>query len=112
MNQTNFDAALEEKYRHQAKLAVRDSYTFGFLEIGERYSERELELGLIKNIRSFLMEMGGDFAFMGNQYRLEIGGEEYYIDLLLYHRRLKSLVVVELKTGKFNRNMRVKCSST
>jgi predicted nuclease of restriction endonuclease-like (RecB) superfamily len=101
MNQTNFDNALEEQYRHQAKLAVRDSYTFGFLEISESYSERELELGLIKNIRSFLMEMGGDFAFMGNQYRLEIGNEEYYIDLLLYHRRLKSLVAIELKTGKF-----------
>jgi predicted nuclease of restriction endonuclease-like (RecB) superfamily len=101
INQTNFDAALEEKYRHQAKLAVRDSYTFGFLEISESYSERELELGLIKNIRSFLMEMGGDFAFMGNQYRLEVGNEEYYIDLLLYHRRLKSLIAVELKTGKF-----------
>ncbi|MBD1395434.1 PDDEXK nuclease domain-containing protein [Mucilaginibacter glaciei] len=101
MNQTNFDTTLEEKYRHQAKLAVRDSYIFGFLEISERYSERELELGLIKNIRSFLMEMGGDFAFMGNQYHLEVGNEEYYIDLLLYHRRLKSMVAVELKTGKF-----------
>jgi len=100
-NQTNFDTTLENRYRHQAKLAVRDSYTFGFLEISESYSERELELGLIKNIRGFLMEMGGDFAFMGNQYRLEVGNEEYYIDLLLYHRRLKSLVAIELKTGKF-----------
>ena len=101
LNQTNFDTALAERYRHQAKLAVKDSYAFDFLEISERYSEQELELGLLKNIRGFLMEMGGDFAFMGNQYRLAIGDEEYYIDLLLYHRRLKSLVAIELKTGKF-----------
>lgn len=101
LNQTNFDKSLEEKYRHQAKLAVKDSYSFDFLEMAEEYSERELELGLIRNIRKFLMEMGGDFAFMGNQYRLQVGQEEFYIDLLLYHRRLKSLIAIELKTGSF-----------
>ena len=93
LNQTNFDKALEEKYRHQANLAVKDSYNFDFLELGEEYDERKLELGLIKNVRSFLLEMGGDFSFIGNQYKLDVDGDEFYIDLLLYHRRLKSLVV-------------------
>jgi predicted nuclease of restriction endonuclease-like (RecB) superfamily len=100
-NQTNFDKTLTEKYKHQAKLAVKDEYNFDFLEISEAYSERELELGLIQNIRKFLLEMGGDFAFMGNQYRLQVEGETFFIDLLLYHRRLKSLIAIELKTEKF-----------
>ena len=73
LNQTNFDTALAERYKHQAKLAVKDSYAFDVLEISERYSEQELELGLLKNIRGLLMEMGGDFAFMGNQYHLAMG---------------------------------------
>lgn len=100
-NQTNFDKTLDEKYRYQAKLAVKDSYSFDFLEMAEEYKERELELGLVKNIRSFLMEMGGDYSFIGNQYRLELEGDEYFIDLLLYHRRLKSLLAIELKTTAF-----------
>jgi len=101
LNQTNFDKTLEEKYKHQAKLAVKDSYSFDFLEMSEDYGEREMELQLIKNIRSFLMEMGTDFAFIGNQYKVSVAEDDFYIDLLLYHRRLKCLVVVELKTTKF-----------
>lgn len=101
LNQTNFTKALEEKYRHQAKLAVKDSYSFDFLELGKEYDERQLELGLINNIRSFLLEMGGDFTFIGNQYKLDIDGAEFYIDLLLYHRQLRSLVAIELKTTDF-----------
>lgn len=101
LNQTNFDNALPEKYRNQAKLAVKDSYSFDFLEMAQDHSEHELELSLIKSIRKFLLEMGGDFAFMGSQYKLEVGGEQFFIDLLLYHRRLKSLVAIELKTTKF-----------
>jgi predicted nuclease of restriction endonuclease-like (RecB) superfamily len=101
MNQTNFDKTLEAKYKNQAKLAVKDSYSFDFLEMAENYSERELELGLIVNVRKLLLEMGGDFAFMGNQYRMNIGGDEFFIDLLLYHRRLKSLIAIELKTTDF-----------
>jgi len=101
MNQTNFDISLEMKYRYQAKLAVRDSYNFDFLELGQDFDERELELGLIKNIRSFLLEMGGDFSFIGNQYKLELDGDEYFIDLLLYHRSLKCLVAIEIKTTVF-----------
>jgi len=101
LNQTNFDESLNLKYKHQAKLAVKDSYNFDFLELGQEYDERELELGLIKNIRGFLLEMGGDFSFMGNQYKLDLDGEEFFIDLLLYHRRLKCLVAIEIKTTVF-----------
>lgn len=101
LNQTNFDKALEEKYRHQAKLAVKDSYSFDFLGMSDDYGEREMELQLIKNIRSFLMEMGTDFAFIGNQHKLTVGQEEFFIDILLYHRQLKSLIAIELKTTKF-----------
>lgn len=100
LGQTNFDKALPEKYKHQAKLAVKDEYNFEFLEIGDEHSERELELALMKNIRKFLMEMGGDFAFIANQYRLALE-EDFCIDVLLYHRRLKSLVAIDFKKGKF-----------
>lgn len=99
-NQTNFDKTLPEKYRKQAKLAVIDEYTFDFLELKDEHSERELESALINNIRNFLVEMGGYFAFMGSQYKLEVEGEEYFIDLLLFHRKLKALVAVELKIVK------------
>jgi predicted nuclease of restriction endonuclease-like (RecB) superfamily len=101
LNQTNFDKTIAKKYRHQAKLAVKDDYSFGFIELSEEHSERELEEGIIKNIRAFLIEMGGDFSFIGNQYHLDVTGEDYYIDLLLFHRRLRSLVAIELKTGEF-----------
>ena len=101
LNQTNFDETVPEKYRRQAKLSVKDDYNFDFLEMGLEHSEAELETALVRNIRAFLGEMGADFAFIGNQYRLEVGGEEFYIDLLLFHRRLKSLIAVELKIGDF-----------
>jgi predicted nuclease of restriction endonuclease-like (RecB) superfamily len=101
LNQTNFDNTIVEKYKHQAKLAVKDEYNFDFLELGDKYNERELEIGLINKIREFLNEMGADFSFLGNQYKLVVDDEEYFIDLLLYHRRLKSLIAVELKIGKF-----------
>ena len=101
VNQTNFDKALGDKYRDQAKLAVKDEYSFDFLEMSSDYKERELEQQLIKNIRKFLMEMGGDFAFIGNQHRLQVGGEQFFIDLLLYHRELRCMVVIELKTTDF-----------
>src|SRR3989339_1767889 len=100
-NQTNFEKTLPESLRHQAKLAVKDEYTFDFLELGEEHSEMELERALMVKINRFLMEMGGMFAFLGNQYRLEINGREFFIDILLYHRRLKCLVAVELKVGEF-----------
>ncbi len=101
LNQTNFDKALPEKYINQAKLAVKDEYMFDFLELSEEHSEKELERALVDNIKGFLEEMGGNFAFMGSQYHLNVGGDDFYIDLLLYHRSLKSLIAIELKIGEF-----------
>jgi predicted nuclease of restriction endonuclease-like (RecB) superfamily len=101
LGQTNFDHALTPELRIQAKLAVKDEYTFDFLELGEEHSERELERALIVRIEDFLRTMGGMFSFMGSQYRLEVDGEEFFIDLLLFHRRLRCLVAVELKVGTF-----------
>jgi predicted nuclease of restriction endonuclease-like (RecB) superfamily len=100
-NQTNFDETVVEKYRHQAKLAVKDEYNFDFLEMGVEHSEAELESAIINKIRSFLTEMGGYFSFIGNQYHLEVDGDDNYIDILLFHRRLRSLVAIELKIGDF-----------
>jgi predicted nuclease of restriction endonuclease-like (RecB) superfamily len=101
LNQTNFDETLPEKYVNQAKLAVKDEYIFDFMELSEQHNEKELENSLVNHIKSFLEEMGGNFAFMGNQYRINVGGEDFYIDLLLYHRSLRSLVAIELKIGDF-----------
>ena len=101
LNQTNFDITVPQKYRSQAKLAVKDEYTFDFLELGEEHSERELENALINKIKRFLNEMGGYFCFIGSQYRVEVDGEEYFIDLVLYHRKLRCLMAIELKIGKF-----------
>lgn len=101
LNQTTFDRAVAAENSVHAKLAVKDEYTFDFLEFNEEHSERELERALIGRIEHFLREMGGLFAFVGSQYRLEIDGEEFFIDLLLFHRRLKCLVAIELKVGKF-----------
>ena len=100
-NQTNFDETVPEKYRLQAKLAVKDDYNFDFIEMGIEHSEAGLEAGIINNIRAFLLEMGGDFSFIGNQYHLDVADDDYYIDLLLYHRRLRSLIAIELKIGEF-----------
>ncbi len=101
LGQTNFDQALTPELQAQAKLAVKDEYTFDFLELGAKHSERELERALIGRVEEFLRTMGGLFAFVGSQFHLEVDGDEYFIDLLLYHRRLKSLVAIELKIGKF-----------
>ncbi len=101
LGQTNFDQALTPELRSQAKLAVKDEYTFDFLELGAEHSERELEQALIARIEDFLRAMGGMFAFMGSQYRLEVDGKEFFIDLLLFHRRLRCLVAIELKVGEF-----------
>lgn len=101
LGQTNFDKAVTPAIRAQAKLAVKDEYTFDFLELGEEHDERKLERAIMLRIERFLVEMGGRFAFMGRQYHLEVGGKEFFIDLLLYHRHLRSLVAVELKVGEF-----------
>ncbi len=98
LNQTNFDQVVSEEIRNQAKLAVKDEYTFDFLELADEHSERQLEQAILARVEPFLQEMGGMFAFIGSQYRLEIDDEEYFIDLVLYHRSLKCLVAVDMKT--------------
>lgn len=101
LNQTNFDQNISSEIRNQLKLAVKDEYTFDFLELADEHSERQLEESILAKVQPFLQEMGGIFAFIGSQYRLEVDDEEYFIDILLYHRRLKCLVAIELKIGKF-----------
>ncbi len=101
LNQTNFDETIPVKYKDLAKFAVKDEYTFDFLELGAEHSEKELELALMEKVRRFLAEMGSYFCYIGNQYRLEVNNKEYFIDLLLYHRMLKCLVAIELKIGDF-----------
>ncbi|MDR1183375.1 MAG: PDDEXK nuclease domain-containing protein [Coriobacteriales bacterium] len=100
-NQTNFDETVPKKYRLQAKFAVKDDYNFDFIEMGIEHSEAELEAGIIANIRAFLAEMGGDFCYIGNQHHLDVDGKDYYLDLLLFHRRLKCLIAIDLKIGEF-----------
>ena len=101
LNQTNFDQALSGDMQTQAALAVKDHYTFDFLELADQHSERQLESALVENLRNFLAELGGAFTFIGSQHPLEVGGQEYFIDILLFHRRLRCLVAVELKIGDF-----------
>jgi predicted nuclease of restriction endonuclease-like (RecB) superfamily len=101
LNQTNFDQTLSPELRQQAKLAVKDEYTFDFLELGDEFSERQLESALMSRMALFLQEMGGIFAFVGSQVRLEVGNKEFFLDILLFHRRLRCPVVLELKAGEF-----------
>jgi predicted nuclease of restriction endonuclease-like (RecB) superfamily len=101
LDQTNFDQTVTEEHRHQAKLAVKDEYLFDFLELGDQYSERQLEQALIAKVEHFLREMGGMFTFAGSQFRLQVSDKEYFIDLLLFHRALRCLVAIDLKIGEF-----------
>ena len=101
LGQSNVDTTLPEKIKSQAILALKDEYTFDLVGLSEEHSEYELEQAIIKNIRAFLMEFGPDFAFVGNQYRIEMDGKEYFIDLLLYNRRLQAMIAIELKIGEF-----------
>jgi predicted nuclease of restriction endonuclease-like (RecB) superfamily len=80
---------------------VRDPLVLEFLGLKDEYSEHELEEALIHHLESFLLELGGEFAFIGRQRRLRIGDEWYRVDLLFFHRRLRCLVVIDLKVGKF-----------
>lgn len=101
LNQTNFDQTVPDEYKDQAILAVKDEYSFDFLDMRDRHSERNLEYELVKNIRRFLLEMGSDFAFLGNQYKVSTDTKDYYIDLVLYHRKLKCLIAIDLKINEF-----------
>ncbi|MFB2120828.1 YhcG family protein [Parapedobacter sp. 2B3] len=101
LNQTNWENTLPGVTKKNATLAIKDHYTFQFLNLSDEHGEAELEQALVKNIRGFLLEMGGDFTFVGNQYRLMVNDKEFFIDLLLFHRKLQSLVAIELKIGEF-----------
>ena len=79
LNQINFEQTVPEDIKKQAKLAIKDEYTFDFLELADEHSERQLEQAILARVEPFLQEMGGMFAFVGSQYRLEVGDEEYYI---------------------------------
>ena len=98
---TNFERALPAPQSDLARQILKDPYNFEFLELRRDAEERDLERGLIDHIRKFLLELGAGFSFMGSQYHLEFDGEDYYLDLLFYHVRLRCYVVIELKTGKF-----------
>ncbi len=79
----------------------KDTYVFEFLDLPETYQEKDLQNQLVSNIKKFLMELGRGFTFVGEEYRIQVGMHDYYIDLLLYHRELQCLVVIELKVTEF-----------
>ncbi|MBP9694382.1 MAG: DUF1016 family protein [Alphaproteobacteria bacterium] len=83
-------------------LTLKDPYVLEFLNLEDTYSERDLESAILHKMEKFLLELGGEFSFIARQKRLTISGEDYYLDLLFFHRTMKRLIVVELKLGKFN----------
>ncbi len=99
--QSNFPSTLPVAQLDLAKQVFKDPYLFDFLNIGEEAIERELEQRLLAHLRSFLLELGSGFAFVGSQYRIKVDGEDYFIDLLFYHLRLRCFVVIDLKTTDF-----------
>lgn len=98
---TNFHVTLPSGHSALAHEILKDPYVFDFLTIGDEAHERDLERGLVKHITSFLLELGVGFSFVGQQFHLEVGGEDFYLDLLFYHLKLRCYVVIELKTGVF-----------
>ncbi len=97
----NFKDRLPALQSDLAQQTLKDPYIFDFLTIEEPFHERELETGLIRHLQKYLLELGQGFAFVGRQYHLDIGDDDFYIDLLFYHLRLRCYVVVELKKGGF-----------
>ena len=97
----NFQSTLPSPQSDLATSIIKDPYNLEFLDIQRKFHERELEEKLIDHIRKFLLELGQSFAFVGNQYHLTLEDEDYYLDMLMYHVKLKCYVVIELKTGKF-----------
>lgn len=98
---TNFERRLPAAESALARDTLKDPYLFDFLGLGNEAHEREIEDGLVRHITRFLLELGAGFAFVGKQYRLEVAGDEFFIDLLFYHIRLRCYVVVELKATAF-----------
>lgn len=98
---SNFQNRLEESQSELILETMKDPYVFDFLNLQENIKEKDLETALMNNITKVLLELGKGFAFIGNQYHLEIAGEDFFIDLLFYNIRLKCYVVIELKIGEF-----------
>jgi len=98
---TNFDRALPASQSDLARELVKDPYNLEFLGIVDEVSERELERSLLDHLKDFLLELGKGFAFVGSQYHLEVGGQDYYLDLLFYNIILRAFVVIELKVEAF-----------
>jgi predicted nuclease of restriction endonuclease-like (RecB) superfamily len=98
---TNFKRTLPAPQSDLAQQIVKDPYSFEFLSLSAEMQERDLERGLLEHLRLFILELGKGFAFVGSQYHLEVGGQDYYLDLLFYHLRLRCFVVFELKIEEF-----------
>ena len=98
---TNFARTLPAPQSDLAQQILKDPYTFDFLSLGADAQERDLERGLLEQVRAFLLALGKGFALVGSQYQLEIGGQDYYLDLVFYHLKLRCFVVIDLKMGEF-----------
>lgn len=98
---SNFANTLPKPQSDFSRQMLKDPYIFDFITIAEPFNERELETELIKHLEKFLIELGAGFAFVGRQYHLEISDKDFYIDLLFYHLKLRSFIVIELKKGEF-----------
>ncbi|CDI01038.1 conserved hypothetical protein [Candidatus Competibacter denitrificans Run_A_D11] len=98
---TNFTASLPKPQSDLARESLKDPYRFDFLGLTDKAQEREIENALVKHVTEFLLELGAGFAFVGRQVLLDVGGDEFFIDLLFYHLKLRCYVVIELKGGKF-----------
>ena len=98
---TNFDARLPSPQSELATQTIKDPYIFDFIPFKADMQEREIEQALVKDVTALLLELGTGFAFLGNQYHLNVGGEDFYLDLLFYNLNLRCYVVIELKTGDF-----------
>jgi predicted nuclease of restriction endonuclease-like (RecB) superfamily len=98
---TNFEAGLPKAQSDLARESIKDPYRFDFLGLTDEAQEREIENALVKHVTEFLLELGAGFAFVGRQVLLDVGGDEFFIDLLFYHLKLRCYVVIELKGGKF-----------
>ena len=98
---TNFDISLPKPQSDLARESLKDPYRFDFLGLTDEAQELEVEHALVKHVTEFLLELGAGFAFVGRQVLLEVGGDEFFIDLLFYHLKLRCYVVIELKGGKF-----------
>jgi predicted nuclease of restriction endonuclease-like (RecB) superfamily len=92
---------LRQEQQLSPSLLLKDPYVLDFLDLNDRYIERDLEDAILRELESFLLELGKGFTFIARQYRIQLEGEDYYIDLLLYNRKLRRLVAIELKTGRF-----------